>query len=70
MDGSSAVERATEAAAGPGRPSRRIPLTAGLLGFVALIVVPLVVMLYLGLSTARENTFDLLHDQPSISWRR
>lgn len=63
MDGSSAVERATAAAAGPGRPGRRIPLTAGLLGFVALIVVPLVVMLYLGLSTARENTFDLLHDQ-------
>lgn len=63
MDGSSAVERTAAEAAGAGRPGRRIPLTAGLLGFVALIVVPLVVMLYLGLSTARENTFELLHDQ-------
>lgn len=66
MDGSSGVERAyasPEVEAAVSARRRRIPLAVGVLGFVALVVVPLAVVLYLGLSTARKNTFDLLHDQ-------
>ncbi len=41
----------------------RIPLIAGIIGLAALILIPAAVVLYLGIATARQNTFQMLEGQ-------
>ena len=45
------------------RSPRRIPLGLGIAGMAALIVIPAAVVLYLGIVTARQNTFQMLEGQ-------
>ena len=42
---------------------RRVPLVLGIAGLAALILIPAAVVLYLGIATARQNTFQMLEGQ-------
>ena len=61
----------TETAQAPSSPSEpadhragfftwRVPLNVGIIGLAALILIPAGVVLYLGIATARQNTFQML----------
>ncbi|MCZ6683122.1 MAG: adenylate/guanylate cyclase domain-containing protein [Planctomycetota bacterium] len=54
----SALRSAFHPERAPARP-RAIPLTVGLVGIVALVVVPVIVVLLLGYLTARQNTMEM-----------
>ncbi len=45
--------------------TRRVPLSAGIIALAALIIIPAAVVLYLGIATARQNTFQMLEGQAS-----
>ena len=66
----------TETAQAPGSPSEpadhragfftwRVPLNVGIVGLAALILIPAAVVLYLGIATARQNTFQMLEGRAS-----
>jgi adenylate cyclase len=42
---------------------RRVPLMLGIAGLAAMILIPAAVVLYLGIATARQNTFQMLEGQ-------